>query len=137
MTTEALSSRRARMVEVQLRQRGIRDERVLAAMEKVPREQFVAPEFQTEAYADAPLPIGGGQTISQPFMVATMLEALELQPADRVLEVGAGTGYQAALLGEIAAEVWTHRASRWVGRQGTADSEATRLSQRARGSWRR
>jgi len=107
MTTEELSGRRARMVEVQLRQRGIRDERVLAAIGKVPREKFVAPEFQAEAYADAPLPIGSGQTISQPFMVATMLEALELQPSDRVLEVGAGTGYQAALLGELAAEVWT------------------------------
>ena len=64
-------------------------------------------EFEREAYADEPLPIGYGQTISQPFMVATMLEALELQPSDRVLEVGTGTGYQAALLGELAAEVWT------------------------------
>ena len=106
-TTEEFSGRRARMVEVQLRQRGIRDERVLAAIGKVPRERFVAPEFQAEAYADAPLPIGSGQTISQPFMVATMLEALELRSSDRVLEVGAGTGYQAALLGEMAAEVWT------------------------------
>lgn len=95
------------MVQVRLRQRGIRDERVLAAMEKVARERFVAPEFQSEAYADAPLPIGSGQTISQPFMVATMLEVLDLQPTDRVLEVGTGTGYQAALLGELAAEVWT------------------------------
>jgi protein-L-isoaspartate(D-aspartate) O-methyltransferase len=107
MTTEDVSARRARMVDAQLRQRGIRDERVLAAMEKVLRERFVAPEFEPEAYADAPLPIGSGQTISQPFMVATMLEVLELQPTDRVLEVGTGTGYQAALLGELAAEVWT------------------------------
>ena len=95
------------MVEVQLRQRGIRDERVLAAMGRVPREKFVAPELQPQAYADGPLPIGSGQTISQPFMVATMLEVMELQPVDRVLEVGTGTGYQAALLGELAHEVWT------------------------------
>ncbi len=95
------------MVEVQLRQRGIRDERVLAAMGRVLREEFVAPELRPEAYGDGPLPIGSGQTISQPYMVATMLEVLELQPSDRVLEVGTGTGYQAALLGELAAEVWT------------------------------
>jgi protein-L-isoaspartate(D-aspartate) O-methyltransferase len=104
---EELPARRARMVEVQLRERGIRDERVLAAMNKVQREEFVAPELRAEAYADKPLPIGAGQTISQPFMVATMLEALELRPGDRVLEVGTGTGYQAALLGELAGEVWT------------------------------
>ena len=95
------------MVERQLRERGIRDERVLAAMGKVPRENFVAPEFGREAYADGPLPIGAGQTVSQPYMVATMVEALEVQPADRVLEVGTGTGYEAAVLGEIAAEVWS------------------------------
>ena len=76
-------------------------------MGKVPRERFVASELERDAYADAPLPIGSHQTISQPFMVATMLEVLELQPTDRVLEVGTGTGYQAALLGELAAEVWT------------------------------
>jgi protein-L-isoaspartate(D-aspartate) O-methyltransferase len=104
---EEFSRRRARMVEVQLRERGIRDERVFAAMEKIPREKFVVPEAQREAYADAPLPIGSGQTISQPFMVATMIEALEIKPSDRVLEVGTGTGYQAALLAELAGRVWT------------------------------
>ncbi len=104
---EELSRRREHMVEVQLRQRGIRDERVLAAMRKVPREKFVGLELERDAYADAPLPIGSGQTISQPFMVATMLEVLELRTSDRVLEVGTGTGYQAALLGELAAKVWT------------------------------
>jgi protein-L-isoaspartate(D-aspartate) O-methyltransferase len=98
---------RARMVEVQLRQRGIRDERVLAAMGKVPRERFVAPEFTRDAYADGPIPIGAGQTVSQPYMVAAMVEALELRPSDRVLEVGTGTGYEAAVLSELAAEVWT------------------------------
>jgi protein-L-isoaspartate(D-aspartate) O-methyltransferase len=98
---------RARMVNVQLRERGIRDERVLAAMEKVPREAFIAPEHARDAYNDGPLPIGAGQTVSQPYMVAAMVEALEVQPSDRVLEVGTGTGYEAAVLGEIAAEVWT------------------------------
>ncbi len=98
---------RAVMVELQLRRRGIRDERLLAAMGKVPRERFVEPEYQAEAYADGPLPIGHGQTISQPLMVATMIEALHLQPTDRVLEVGTGTGYEAAVLGELALQVWT------------------------------
>lgn len=95
------------MVQEQLRQRGIRDERVLAAMSKVPREDFISPEFAQEAYADGPLPIGEGQTVSQPYMVAAMVEALEVQPTDNVLEVGTGTGYEAAVLGELAAEVWT------------------------------
>jgi protein-L-isoaspartate(D-aspartate) O-methyltransferase len=107
MKPEELAEQRARMVEEQLRGRGIRDERVLAAMGKVPREAFVAPEFTHEAYADGPLPIGHGQTVSQPYMVAAMVEALEVQPSDRVLEVGTGTGYEAAILGEVAAEVWT------------------------------
>ena len=95
------------MTQVQLRERGIRDERVLAAMAEVARERFVEPEFIHQAYADGPLPIGEGQTVSQPYMVAAMVEALEVQPSDHVLEVGAGTGYQAAVLGELAAEVWT------------------------------
>ena len=104
---EDLAAQRARMVEEQLRQRGIRDPRVLTAMTKVPRETFIAPEFAREAYADGPIPIGAGQTVSQPYMVAAMVEALEVQPTDRVLEVGTGTGYEAAVLGELAAEVWT------------------------------
>jgi protein-L-isoaspartate(D-aspartate) O-methyltransferase len=95
------------MVEDQLRGRGIRDELVLAAMGKVPREKFVAPEYAREAYADGPLPIGAGQTVSQPYMVAAMVEALQVRPPDRVLEVGTGTGYEAAVLAELAAEVWT------------------------------
>jgi protein-L-isoaspartate(D-aspartate) O-methyltransferase len=106
-TTIDITVRRANMVDEQLRRRGIRDERVMQAMGKVPRETFVSPEFHGQAYADAPLPIGQGQTISQPYMVATMLEALEVAPSDRVLEVGSGTGYEAAILGELAAEVWT------------------------------
>ncbi len=102
-----LAKLRSRMVEEQLRARGIRDERVLAAMAKVPRERFIASEDAPNAYGDYPLPIGVGQTISQPYIVAAMVEALDPRPEDRVLEVGTGTGYQAAILGELAAEVWT------------------------------
>lgn len=103
----ALAQARARMVEEQLRARGIRDARVLDAMGKVPREVFLAGEDFRDAYGDHPLPIGAGQTVSQPYIVAAMVEALELRPTDRVLEVGTGTGYEAAVLGELAAEVWT------------------------------
>ncbi len=98
---------RARMVERQLRRRGIDDERVLAAMGRVPRELFVAQELGEPAYADAALPIGGGQTISQPYMVALICEQLALQGGERVLDVGTGSGYQAAVLAELAAEVHT------------------------------
>ncbi len=95
------------MVEEQLRGRGIRDQRVLSAMAKVPREAFVAAGDAPNAYGDFPLPVGAGQTVSQPYIVAAMLEQLELHPQDRVLEVGTGTGYEAAILGELAVEVWT------------------------------
>lgn len=104
---EYFAERRSRMVEEQLQHRGICDERVLAAMRKVPRERFVEAQYQSRAYEDRPLPIGEGQTVSQPFMVATMLEALDVDPAYRVLEVGTGTGYEAAVLAELAADVWT------------------------------
>jgi protein-L-isoaspartate(D-aspartate) O-methyltransferase len=106
-TTRDTAQQRARMVKEQLRARGIRDERVLAAMAKVPRERFIAAEDQDKAYGDFPVPIGAGQTVSQPYIVALMIAALEVRAEDRVLEVGAGTGYQAAILGELAAEVWT------------------------------
>ena len=100
-------ARRQRMVEDQIRARGIRDPRVLAAMAKVPRHRFV-PESQVEsAYEDTPLPIGEGQTISQPYIVAYMTEALALAPGARVLEIGTGSGYQAAVLAELVAEVYT------------------------------
>jgi protein-L-isoaspartate(D-aspartate) O-methyltransferase len=98
---------RARMVEWQLRRRGIEDERVLAAMERVPRELFVTPELQWLAYSDAALPIGDEQTISQPYMVALICEQLALQGSERVLDVGTGSGYQAAVLAELAGEVHT------------------------------
>ena len=93
------------MVRRQLRGRDIEDERVLAAMARVPRELFVAPELREAAYADAALPIGEGQTISQPYMAALICEQLALQGDERVLDVGTGSGYQAAVLAELAAEV--------------------------------
>lgn len=98
---------RRRMVEEQIVARGIRDPRVISAMLKVPRHEFVPPEYRHMAYEDRPLPIGFGQTISQPYMVALMTEALQLRPSDKVLEVGTGSGYQAAVLAEICKEVYT------------------------------
>ena len=98
---------RARMVEHQLRKRGILDERVLNAMERVPRELFVPEDLQQYAYEDGALPIGHRQTISQPFIVATICELLALEGDERVLDVGTGSGYQAAVLAELAAEVIT------------------------------
>jgi protein-L-isoaspartate(D-aspartate) O-methyltransferase len=96
---------RERMVAHQLEDRGVADSRVLAAMREVPRHLFVSDEQAEEAYDDRALPIGGGQTISQPYVVALMLEALAVRPDDRALEVGAGSGYAAALLSRLAREV--------------------------------
>jgi len=98
---------RQTMVERQLRARDISDERVLEAMERVPRELFVPEDERGRAYADAALPIGHGQTISQPYMVARIAEALAVRPGERVLDVGTGSGYQAAVLAELGAEVVT------------------------------
>jgi protein-L-isoaspartate(D-aspartate) O-methyltransferase len=98
---------RREMVEQQLRSRDISDKRVLAAMETVPRELFVPEPLRRRAYDDAALPIGGGQTISQPYMVAKICEALALRGDEHVLDVGTGSGYQAAVLAELAAEVDT------------------------------
>ena len=95
------------MVEQQLRNRDVEDERVLDAMERVPRHVFVPEELRARAYDDAALPIGSGQTISQPYMVARICEALSLHGSERVLDVGTGSGYQAAVLAELAAEVHT------------------------------
>ena len=95
------------MVSRQLRGRGIRDQRVLQAMLELPRHEFVAPEFRHQAYDDRPLPIGACQTISQPYMVAIMTESLGLQGHEKVLEIGTGSGYQAAVLARLAAHVYT------------------------------
>ncbi|HLH38979.1 MAG TPA: protein-L-isoaspartate(D-aspartate) O-methyltransferase [Bryobacteraceae bacterium] len=95
----------AEMVERQLIARGIRDPRVLQAMREIPREEFVAEDVREEAYADAPLPIGFGQTITQPYMTALMAEALELRGDENVLDVGTGSGYHAAVLGALARRV--------------------------------
>ncbi len=98
---------REKMVKQQLVLRGISDSRVLAAMGKVPRDRFVGKDQKHLAYADRPLPIGYGQTISQPYIVALMTEALELEPENKVLEIGTGSGYQAAILAEIVKKVYT------------------------------
>jgi protein-L-isoaspartate(D-aspartate) O-methyltransferase len=98
---------RLAMVETQIRKRGVSSARVLEAMARVPRHEFVPGQFRIDAYADKPLPIGEGQTISQPYMVAAMTEALELTGGERVLEIGTGSGYQAAVLSLVAREVIT------------------------------
>jgi len=95
------------MVEIQIEERGVEDPRVLAAMETVPRHEFVPDRYLSQAYADHPLPIGYGQTISQPFIVALMSEVLQLEKGDRVLEIGTGSGYQAAVLAEMEIQVFT------------------------------
>ena len=95
------------MVETQLRQRGIRNERVLAAMSRVARHEFVSEPYQSRAYDDNPLPIAEGQTISQPYIVALMLELLDLEPGKTVLEIGTGSGYQTALLAELSQHVYS------------------------------
>lgn len=100
-------AQRAEMIEKQLRRRGIQDAAVLAAMMAVPRHEFVPEELRSRAYEDVPLPIGGGQTISQPYIVAAMTSALHLQPGDRVLEIGTGSGYHAAVLSRLARVVFT------------------------------
>jgi protein-L-isoaspartate(D-aspartate) O-methyltransferase len=108
------------MVTDQLRRRGIADERVLSTMEKVPRHLFIPPSQRSAAYEDCPLPIGMGQTISQPYMVARMTELLRLNEESRVLEIGTGSGYQTAVLAELAAEVWT--VERLLGLASRADT---------------
>ena len=107
MPSDPYAATRHRMVEGQIRSRGIRNERVLAAVEKVPRHVFVPDDLKRMAYDDRPLPIGDGQTISQPYIVALMTELLDPHIGDRVLEVGSGSGYQAAILAELASEVIT------------------------------
>lgn len=117
---ELFTLARQRMVESQLRARGIADERVLDAMARVPRHEFVPEPYRRQAYEDHPLPIGEGQTISQPYIVASMLAALKLMPTDKVLEVGTGSGYVAALLAELSAQVIS------IERHATLAAEASR-----------
>jgi protein-L-isoaspartate(D-aspartate) O-methyltransferase len=100
-----LSSLRQRMVDSQLRARGISDQRVLDAMTRVPRHEFVPERYRDQAYEDHPLPIGEDQTISQPYIVVVMLQALKLSPTDNVLEIGTGSGYVTALLAQLTAQV--------------------------------
>ncbi len=104
---ERFSTQRQRMVDEQLVSRDIRDRRVLEAMRRVPRHHFVPEEYQHLAYSDGPLPIGSGQTISQPYIVALMTQLLKLKEEDKVLEIGTGSGYQAAILAYLTAEVHT------------------------------
>jgi protein-L-isoaspartate(D-aspartate) O-methyltransferase len=118
------------MVERQLRARGIEDERVLEAMARVPRERFVPPELGDHAYDDAALPIGWGQTISQPYMVARICAELELQGDEKVLDVGTGSGYQAAVLAELAREVHTIERIPELAEQARANLEEAAPAQR-------
>jgi protein-L-isoaspartate(D-aspartate) O-methyltransferase len=105
--SDRFADERWRMVEAQLRGRGIRDERVLQAFSRVPRDEFVPENYRRQAYDDHPIPIGENQTISQPYIVAIMLEALSLGPGDTVLEIGTGSGYQTALLAELSQHVYS------------------------------
>ena len=116
----AFPAARARMVRDQLVSRGIRDARVLAVLGQVPRQEFVPKALRAEAYEDGPLPIGHGQTISQPYVVAFMTEALVLRPRDRVLEIGTGSGYQAAVLAGLVAEVFSIELVEPLGRRAEA-----------------
>ena len=106
-TPESLAEARREMVETQIRKRHVSDSRVLDCLEHVPRHEFVPEDFRVRAYEDAPLPIGGGQTISQPYIVAAMTAALALRGDERVLEIGTGLGYQAAVLACLSREVFT------------------------------
>lgn len=115
---------RQEMVERDIQGRGIRDKQVLAAMGKIPRHLLVGERYRNDAYVDHPLPIGDGQTISQPYVVALMTEALTLKPADRVLEIGTGSGYQAAVLAEIVKDVKSIEI-----RQGLARTASARLKE--------
>ena len=125
---DSLQRQREEMVRTQLAERGIRDFRVLDAMRNVPRHEFVPEPFRQDAYEDHPLPIGAEQTISQPYIVAAMLEHLALQATDRVLEVGTGSGYVTALLSLLSAEVYS--VERHAQLAATAESTLHRLEYR-------
>jgi protein-L-isoaspartate(D-aspartate) O-methyltransferase len=123
--TDGFETQRQWMVDSQLRRRGIRDLRVLDAMARVPRHEFVAEQFRSQAYDDHPIPIGEGQTISQPFIVARMLEVLNLASSDAVLEIGTGSGYQTALLSELTEQTYSVERSENLAR--AAKETLTRL----------
>lgn len=134
------SDARRRMIDVQIAGRGVRDQGVLEALRLVPREAFVDQGFHEFAYDDGPLPIGAGQTISQPYIVALMLEAAELGPSDRVLEVGAGSGYAAALMSRIASRVYAIERQEIVSRPCPSAIRKTRIrkhraARRGRHAW--
>jgi protein-L-isoaspartate(D-aspartate) O-methyltransferase len=122
---DSFVAQRRSMVESQLRARGIKDERVLTAMFQVPRHEFVSAEHRDQVYEDHPIPIGEGQTLSQPYIVAIMLEALALNPSDAVLEIGTGSGYQTALLSELTRQVYS--VERHASLARTAEATLTRL----------
>jgi protein-L-isoaspartate(D-aspartate) O-methyltransferase len=126
--TQPFAAERFSMVESQLRQRGIRDERLLAAMSTVPRHEFVSQQNWNEAYADHPVPIAEKQTTSQPYMIAAMIQAAEIKPEDRVLEIGAGSGYQTALLAGLASQVFA--VERYASLAETAQKTLERLGYR-------
>jgi protein-L-isoaspartate(D-aspartate) O-methyltransferase len=126
--TQPFATERFTMVESQLRQRGIRDERLLAAMSKVPRHEFVSRQNWNEAYADHPIPIAEKQTTSQPYMIAAMVQAAQIKPEDRVLEIGAGSGYQTAVLAELASQVFA--VERYASLTETAQKTLERLGYR-------
>ena len=126
--TQPFATERFSMVESQLRQRGISDERLLAAMSKVPRHEFVSQQNWNEAYADHPIPIAEKQTTSQPYMIAAMIQAAEIKPEDRILEIGAGSGYQTAVLAELASQVFA--VERYASLAETAQKTLDRLGYR-------
>jgi protein-L-isoaspartate(D-aspartate) O-methyltransferase len=125
---DSFAAERSVMVEKQLRQRGIRDERLLAAMGRVPRHEFVNPQNWPQAYGDHPIAIPEKQTTSQPYMIAAMIQAAQIQPQDRVLEIGAGSGYQTALLAELASQVFA--VERHASLAATAGNTLERLGYR-------
>lgn len=114
-SVQSFSGQRRKMVAEQVAERGIKDLRIMEAMNRIPRHMFVHETFQHKAYGDFPLPIGDNQTISQPYIVAAMTEVLQLKNTDRVLEIGTGSGYQTALLAELAGQVFTIERIRSLG----------------------
>ncbi len=120
LSQDAYQKKRESMVKYQIEQRGVRGEAALKAMRKVPRHLFVPENYQSRAYDDNPLPIGYGQTISQPYIVAYMTEAIDLQPHFKVLEIGTGSGYQAAVLAEIVDKTYTIEIVEELGKQAKA-----------------